>query len=69
MYAGVKIIGPSNLPAEIPVHASQMFAKNIVTFLKELLDSESDTPTIRLNFDNEIIQATCVAHAGEVRSP
>jgi proton-translocating NAD(P)+ transhydrogenase subunit alpha len=68
VHEGVKIIGPSNLPAEIPVHASQMFAKNIVTFLKELVDSENETPSIRLNFDDEIIQATCVAHAGEVRS-
>jgi len=68
VHAGVKIIGPSNLPAEVPVHASQMFAKNVVTFLKELLDSESETPTIVLDFDDEIIHATCVSHAGEVRS-
>jgi proton-translocating NAD(P)+ transhydrogenase subunit alpha len=68
VHAGVKVIGPSNLPAEIPVHASQMFAKNVVTFLKELVDPEAETPSIRLNFDDEIIRATCVAHAGEVRS-
>jgi proton-translocating NAD(P)+ transhydrogenase subunit alpha len=69
-HSGVFIIGPSNLPAEIPVHASQMFAKNVVTFLKEMIDSESkeEKPSIKLDFDDEIINATCVAHAGEVRS-
>ncbi len=60
---GVKVIGPANLPGEIPVHASQMFSKNVVTFLKEMLDEGGLT----LDFENEVIDATCVSHGGEVR--
>ena len=35
---GVSILGPANLPSEVPYHASQMFAKNVVTFLQHLVD-------------------------------
>ena len=34
---GVRVMGPTNLPAEIPTHASQMFSKNVETLLKELV--------------------------------
>ena len=60
---GVKVIGPVNLPGAIPVHASQMFSKNVVTFLKEMLDEGELT----LDFENEVIAGTCVSHSGEVR--
>ncbi len=60
---GVKVIGPVNLPGDVPVHASQMFSKNVVTFLKEMLDEGELT----LDFENEVIDATCVSHGGEVR--
>jgi len=59
---GVKVMGPVNLPAEIPTHASQMFSKNVETLLKELV-AEGE---LSLDFDNEIIAGTCVTHAGEV---
>ena len=60
---GVHVMGPANLPAEIPVHASQMFSKNVETLLKELVkDGE-----LALDFEDEIVTATCVTHAGEVR--
>ena len=60
---GVKVMGPANLPAEIPVHASQMFSKNVETLLKELVkDGE-----LALDFEDEIVTATCVTHGGEVR--
>ena len=60
---GVKIIGPANLPAGMPVHASQMFAKNVATLLKELVtDGE-----LSLDFEDEIVAGTCVTHGGEVR--
>ena len=63
VHNGVKVIGPANLPGEIPVHASQMFSKNVVTFLKEMLYEGGLT----LDFENEVIDATCVSHGGEVR--
>lgn len=60
---GVKVIGPANLPAGVAVHASQMFSKNVETLLRELVtDGE-----LTLDFEDEIVTATCVTHAGEVR--
>ena len=60
---GVKVMGPGNLPAGIPVHASQMFAKNVATLLKELVtDGE-----LSLDFEDEVVATTCVSHGGEVR--
>jgi len=59
----VKLIGPANLPSEVPVHASQMFSKNVETLLKELVkDGE-----LFLDFSDEVVASTCVAHAGDVR--
>ena len=62
---GVTIMGPVNLPAEIPVHASQMYSKNVVTLLRELLDDEGG---LRLDFDNDVIGPATVTHAGEIRN-
>ncbi|MDH5804530.1 MAG: Re/Si-specific NAD(P)(+) transhydrogenase subunit alpha [Gemmatimonadota bacterium] len=60
---GVIILGPANLPATMPTHASQMYAKNINTFLDHLLDDGK----INLDLEDEIIGATCITHDGEVR--
>lgn len=61
---GVTIIGPINLPSSMPVHASQMYAKNISTFLQYMIkDGE-----LNLNFEDDIIGGTCVTHAGEIRN-
>lgn len=62
---GVTIIGPMNLPSSMPVHASQMYAKNISTLLQYLVkDGE-----LQLNFEDDIINSTCVTHAGEILNP
>jgi len=61
---GVTIIGNSNLASTIPFDASKMFVKNIINFLKNMLSKEGK---IELNFNDEIISGTCIAHAGEVR--
>lgn len=61
---GVTIIGPINLPASMPVHASQMYAKNISTLLQYLIkDGE-----LQLNFEDDIISNTCITHGGEIRN-
>lgn len=64
-HHGVVIVGPENLPAEIPVHASQMYSKNIVTLVKELLDEDG---AVALDFDNDVIGPATVTHAGEIRN-
>ena len=62
---GVRIFGPVNLPSEIPYHASQMYAKNIATFLKHLIKDGQ----IALNREDEIVRETLVTHEGEVVHP
>jgi NAD(P) transhydrogenase subunit alpha len=63
---GVRIFGPVNLPSAIPYHASQMYAKNIATFLKYLVSKEGN---LVLNRDDEIVSETLVTHDGEVVHP
>jgi H+-translocating NAD(P) transhydrogenase subunit alpha len=58
----VTIIGTLNLPATVPVHASQLYAKNITNLLQYLVkDGE-----MKLDFTDDIISSTCVTHAGEI---
>ena len=62
---GVTILGPTNLPSEAPQHASQMFAKNVVTLL-QLLIKEGE---IDIDFKDEIIRDTLAAKDGQVQNP
>lgn len=60
---GVMIIGPQNLPARIPFHASQMYAKNLQSFLGLLIDRNG---TIVSEFTDEILAASLLVHDGRV---
>jgi NAD(P) transhydrogenase subunit alpha len=62
---GVQILGPLNLPATVPVHASQMYSKNIATLVGEFI-GEGGEPA--LDFENDVIGPATVTHAGEVRN-
>ena len=59
----VTILGPTNLPSEIPNHASQMFGNNITKFLLHLVNAEGE---ISLDMEDEIIQGCLVSHDGQV---
>ena len=59
---GVTILGPTNLPATVPYHASQMYAKNISTFLLHL----TSEGTLKLDMEDEITQHTLVTKGGQV---
>lgn len=61
----VKVIGPVNLAASMPFHASMMFSKNLVTFIMEMVNKEDGS--LDLNWENEVIDGVCVTHEGEVR--
>ncbi len=62
---GVSIIGPLNLSASVPYHASQMYARNVTAFLLNLIkDGE-----INLNLEDQIIRDTLLTHKGEVANP
>ncbi len=60
---GVVVLGPLNLPSTLPLHASQMYAKNLSAFLGHVVQDGR----LRLDFEDPIIRDTCVTHAGEVR--
>jgi NAD(P) transhydrogenase subunit alpha len=62
---GVTILGPTNLPSEVPTHASQMLAKNLTNFLK-LITRGSD---LHLNLEDEIVRATLATYRREVVNP
>ncbi len=62
---GVTIIGAVNLPATVPYHASQMYARNVTTFLLGMLkDGE-----LKLDLDDPIVRDTLVTRDGEVVHP
>jgi H+-translocating NAD(P) transhydrogenase subunit alpha len=61
---GVTILGPTNLPAEVPQHASQMYAKNLATFLL-LLTKQGE---LEIDLQDEIIRETLVAKDGQVQN-
>jgi len=62
---GVKIWGGKDVPSTLPFHASQLYAKNVVNLLNLMINQE--TGALELNFDDEIIAAAAVTHAGEIR--
>ncbi len=61
---GVMIIGPRNLPSRIPFHASQMYAKNLQSFLSLLVGKDG---AVVPEFTDEILAASLLTHAGEIR--
>jgi H+-translocating NAD(P) transhydrogenase subunit alpha len=65
VWQGVTIIGPINLPASLPIHASQMYAKNVATLLQHL----SPQGDLVLNFEDDITDSACLTHGGELRNP
>lgn len=62
-HHGVRIVGQSNYPAQMPTDASKMFGKNLSNFLALLIDEEGQ---LQLDFEDEIIKGTCITRDGEV---
>ena len=58
-------MGPTNLPSEAPYHASQMYAKNITTFLLNMTKDGQ----LALNLKDEIIRDTLVTCNGQIVNP
>jgi NAD(P) transhydrogenase subunit alpha len=62
---GVTVLGPLNLPATVPYHASQMFSKNLLSFFQNMVKDGA----MNLNLEDEIIRDTMITKGGEVVSP
>jgi NAD(P) transhydrogenase subunit alpha len=65
VWNGVTIIGPINLPSSMPVHASQLYSKNLTSLLQLLINKEK---ALQVDFADDIIDAACITHAGEIRN-
>jgi len=63
---GVKIVGPLNLPAQAPYHASQMYARNISAFLLNLVEGGTLKP---FDLEDEIVRDTMITRDGKVVNP
>jgi H+-translocating NAD(P) transhydrogenase subunit alpha len=62
---GVTVLGPTNLPATVPNHASQMYAKNMSSFIANLVhDGE-----LRIDLEDEITRSTLVSRGGQLVPP
>jgi NAD(P) transhydrogenase subunit alpha len=59
---GVTLIGSTNLPSEVPVNASQMYAKNLTTFLKHLAPEGE----LVLDLADEITSGAMLTHGGKI---
>ncbi len=63
IHNGVKIIGNSFLPTDIPTDASRMFGKNVINFLKLIITKDGG---LNLNWDDDIVKGTAVTHQSEI---
>ena len=59
---GVTILGPTNLPATVPFHASQLLSRNLANFVVSLMHEGVIAP----DWDDEIVRATLVARGGKI---
>jgi NAD(P) transhydrogenase subunit alpha len=59
----VKIVAPLNLPATMPEHASQLFARNVQALLDLFIGDDGE---LRLDFDDEIVAGACIVREGEI---
>jgi NAD(P) transhydrogenase subunit alpha len=61
---GVSIIGVSNLPSEVPRHASQMYSSNLFNLVSEFWDEEGQA--FGLDLDDDILAGCVITHGGEI---
>jgi NAD(P) transhydrogenase subunit alpha len=73
---GVTILGPTNLPATVPYHASQMYARNVVTLVQHLVQRQKGAdgkatgdPQLVINMDDEITKEILVTRGGQIVHP
>jgi NAD(P) transhydrogenase subunit alpha len=63
LFNAVKIVGPVNLPSQLAYHASEMYARNLLNFLKPALDQGE----LKIDWQDEVFAQSVVTHQGEVR--
>ncbi len=63
-HGQVRVIGPRDIPSGMPIHASQLYSRNVVNLISHLVDDDGQ---LQLDFDDEITAGAVVTHGGEVR--
>ncbi len=66
-HKGVRIIGPVNLPGQVPGNASSLYARNLYTFIETMIDKEAGA--VKINWDDEIVKGTALTRDGEIVHP
>jgi NAD(P) transhydrogenase subunit alpha len=71
-HEGVRIVGPLNLPSTMPIHASQLYSRNMYNLIGHITEDRSENKDekdlhLDLDFEDEITGETCIAHGGEIR--
>jgi NAD(P) transhydrogenase subunit alpha len=64
---GVKIVGPANLPAELPTDSSALFSRNLLNFITPMVDKE--TKALKVDLNDEVVKGTLVTRNGQVVHP
>ncbi len=64
---GVKIVGPANLPAELPTDSSSLFSRNLLNFITPMVDKE--TKTLKIDLNDEVVKGTLVTQNGQIVHP
>ncbi len=59
----VLVIGPTHIASRMPVHASEMYAKNLFNFISPFIKEGA----LELDWEDEVVAGTCLTHEGEVR--
>ena len=65
-HRGVRILGPIDLPGRVAHDASQMYARNLASFLTKISDEEGN---MVFDFSNQIVNEACITHDGRVTHP
>jgi H+-translocating NAD(P) transhydrogenase subunit alpha len=59
---GVTILAPTNLPATVPVHASQLYSRNLTAFLSPIIKDGQ----LHIDMNDDVVGPSCVTHKGEI---
>ena len=62
-HQGVKVIGPINLPGDLAYNASEMYARNLLNFLKPALDKGE----LKIDWTDEVFAQSCLTHGGQIK--
>ena len=63
-HQGVRIIGAVNLPAQLAYNASEMYARNLLNFLKPAIGKGGE---LAIDWNDEVFAQSCLTHAGEIK--